>query len=119
MITGAVLSGVGIGVGAILTVVSNSKASAAETKWAALVSAGGPSACGSAALASGCGALSDTLKQRAEIGDAAIWTFVGAGALSVATAVYALTPRGKAVTAVQVAPLVGAYQNGLIVRGTW
>lgn len=120
VITGGVVAGVGLGLGAVFAVVSNGKASDAETKRATLAKTSGATACSSASPAAGCGALESTLRARAGLADASLWTFVGAGAVGAATLVYALAaPRAKVSAPVQVTPAIGAGLGGVVVHGAW
>ena len=119
VITGGALGGAGVVMGAVFAVLANAKASDAATKDAALVKIGASASCGGT-LSANCQALLTALRDQATLGNAAAWSFIGAGVVGAGTVVYALVaPRAVKASAMRVAPLVAADGGGIVVRGTW
>lgn len=117
---GGSLAGLGVLLGAVFTVVSNNKASDAAATRAGLVRVGGVGACGTASSAGTCADLHGLLQDRANFGDAAIWSFVAAGASGVGTAVYWLVAPASASKAdVGATVVVAPHSAGFAVQGTW
>lgn len=116
LVTGGVLAAGGLAAGIGLTVASNGKGNEAEAKRASLVKTKGAAACAQAS--SDCQSLHDLIGARSTLGSAAGWAFVGAGALGVGTLIYGLVAR-KAASAVQVTPVVGAREGGVLVQAAW
>lgn len=119
IIAGAAVAGVGVVAGAVLAVLANAKAGDAASEYDKHNSAG--SACGSPPPSSGpCAELWSARRAQATLGNAAAWSFIGAGAVGAGTLIYALAaPRAAKASAVRAAPLVAAGGGGLLLQGEW
>ncbi|AUX30774.1 MULTISPECIES: PEGA domain-containing protein [Sorangium] len=123
LIAGGAVAGAGVIAGVILTALAVGRDGDADEQRDALVREGGPAAC--AVDSPKCAALRDALEGAADLKNAALWTFVGAGAVGLATGAYALwgggAPRQGVATAraVTAAPVVTAGGGALLIRGTW
>jgi hypothetical protein len=118
IVTGASLTGAGITVGTVLAVVASGKASDANAKLATLPQPAGTSPC--AALASTCGAINSDRRTHDALSNASMGTFIGAGAVGLATLGYVLLARkGRPTTGVRVLPSVGARDGGIVLAGSW
>lgn len=117
LIAGGAVAGAGVVVGAILTVLAVGRDGDADAQREALVREGGGAAC--AVDSPRCVALRDTLEGAADLKNAALWTFVGAGAVGLATGAYALWGGGEPRPAVAAAPVVTAHGGALVIRGAW
>jgi hypothetical protein len=120
LVTGGAVTGVALVLGAAFAAVSNGKASSAASMNETLVRTGGPRACMTAGPAAGCADLVGVLKDRATFAGAALSSFVGAGAVGAATAIYALAALSSATRAnVRATPVVTGQGAGLILHGVW
>ncbi|WP_437638471.1 PEGA domain-containing protein [Sorangium sp. So ce854] len=117
LIAGGAVAGAGVVAGVILTVLAVGRDGDADARREALVREGGPAAC--AADSPRCAGLRDTLEGAADLKNAALWTFVGAGAVGLATGAYALWGGGAPRPAVAAAPVVTAHGGALVIRGAW
>ena len=119
IITGAVLGGVGLVLGAVFAGVSKADADDAATKRAAMLAVGVTAACGPTPSAA-CQSAQSALQGRATFGNAAAWSFIAAGAVGAGTLVYALAaPRASKTSGVRAAPLVVANGGGVVLQGEW
>jgi hypothetical protein len=119
IITGAVLGGVGVLLGAVFAGVSDAKASDAAAKTSAIVNMGAGAACGATPSAS-CQAIQSDGQGRATFANASAWSFIAGGAVGAATVIYALAaPRAPKTSGMRVLPLVAADGGGVVVRGEW
>jgi PEGA domain len=117
IVTGASVTGAGLVVGTILAVVAHGKASDANTQLATL-GPGSTSPC--AASASTCDTINGDRRARDALSDASMGTFIGAGAVALATLGYAIfTPKAKPAAGIRALPAVGAGRGGLVVSGAW
>jgi hypothetical protein len=116
LVAGGAAAGAGLVAGIIFTVVANGHASDAEAQRGALTAAGGPSVC--AAMTPACEELRSSMQGAADFGSAAIWSFVGAGVVGAATAIYGVTTARSAVQ-VGVGPTLMGQGGGVLVRGRW
>ncbi|MGK4004217.1 PEGA domain-containing protein [Sorangium sp. So ce1036] len=117
LVAGGVAAGAGVVAGVVLAVLAGGRDRDADVQRQVLVEAGGPAAC--AGEAPGCGALRDTLEDAADLKNAALWTFVGAGAVGLATGAYAIWGGSASRPGVAAAPVVTARGGALVIRGTW
>jgi hypothetical protein len=118
IISGAVLGGVGVLLGAVFAGVSDAKASDAAAKNGAIVMGVTP-ACGSVVSAN-CQAIQSAGQARATFANASAWSFIAGGAVGVATVIYAIAaPRAAKKSGARVVPLVAADGGGVVVRGEW
>jgi hypothetical protein len=120
-IAGFVTAGLGLAAGTALAIVSKTKADDADTQQAALQTQGA-AACGGARPAAACVSLHDARAARDTFANAALWTFVGAGAVTAGTLVYTfVVPRLAAPkpTGVSAVPVVSPQGAGLLVRGSF
>ncbi|KYF67063.1 hypothetical protein BE15_25390 [Sorangium cellulosum] len=117
LIAGGAVAGVGVVAGVILTVLAVGRDGDADAQREALVREGGATAC--AVDSPRCVALRDTLEGAADLKNAVLWTFVGAGAVGLATGAYALWGGGAPRPAVAAAPVVTAHGGALVIRGAW
>jgi hypothetical protein len=119
LITGTVIGGVGVVLGAVFAGVSSAKASDAATQYDTLVKTGGAAACGAVPSAS-CQALESAGRARATFANASAWSFVAGGAVGVATAIYALAGlRSNTTSGTRVTPTLTAGGGGVVVQGAW
>ena len=110
---------VALGLGVAFTVVANGKADDASTMRGNLAKIQ-PNACGSTPAATDCQTLHGLWSDRATFGNAAAWSFIGAGVLGVATVGFALLgPKRSSKTEIHAIPAVGPGTAGLIVHGAW
>jgi PEGA domain len=126
VIGGASVSAAALGTGIAFTVISNGRSSDAATLRTSLVNSSGPSVCDSATVGSQSSAgkdCRDIVSRRADrdaFGNAAFWSFIGAGAVGAGTLIYALTaPRTKTSSGLQALPVVSSAGGGMLVQGTW
>jgi hypothetical protein len=123
LIAGGAAAGVGVVLGAVFAGVSSSKASSVATQRTALMKTGTPVMCGVGAQAtSACADLADTVNAKRTFANASVWSFVGGGAVGVATLIYGLATPKRAAPAkpdVRVVPAAGPQGAGLELRGTW
>jgi hypothetical protein len=119
VIAGGAVTGVGIVMGSVLAVVSNGKATTAETTRSGLVVSNGSAACTGQGTPTSCSALQDAIRSKNAFGSAAAWSFIGAGTVGVATLIYALAAPKAAKAGVLVAPTVAAGGGGLTLAGAW
>lgn len=118
--TGASLAGAAAITGIIFTVVANGKAGAADQQRQDLVHAHGGPACTGATVPPECGVLSTTTDARATMSNVAVWSFIGAGTLGAATAIYALTARKREPPRdTQIMPIVTGTTAGIAIGGVW
>jgi hypothetical protein len=120
LIVGGALAGAGLITGVVLAVIANSKSNDAEAERAALVRAHGLAACSGSAPAAGCASADEAFDTRDALSNAAFWSFVGAGAIGLATGAYALlAPRSKQEAKVSMVLAPGPRGGGLAVGGTF
>ncbi|WP_438043112.1 hypothetical protein [Sorangium sp. So ce128] len=117
LIAGGAVAGAGLVAGVVLTVLAIGRDGDADTQREALVRDDGPAACASDSPR--CAALRDELEGAADLKNAALWTFVGAGAVGLATGAYALWAPRAPRPAVMAAPVVTAGGGALVIRGAW
>lgn len=116
LIAGLAASALGIGMGIGFSVVSNARANDAADLLERLVKDGGARPCLMPAHADRCGEVDSALAARDVLGDAAAWSFIGAGIAGASTVIYVLITSKRRV---QAAPVVSAGAGGLVVSGTW
>jgi hypothetical protein len=63
-----------------------------------------------------CGEVDSALAARDVFGNAAAWSFIGAGIAGASTVIYVLVTQKRRV---QAAPVVSPGTGGLVVSGTW
>ena len=120
IVTGSVLAGGGLIAGAVLAAVSEGKASTAGVLMNQIEQKSGKNACGAGPVPAQCAALHAAREPQYAFGNAALWTFVGAGTVGVATMVYALiAPRRAQTTGLRVVPAVAPQGAAAVVSGTW
>ncbi|WP_437977701.1 PEGA domain-containing protein [Sorangium sp. So ce295] len=117
LIAGGAVAGAGVIAGVVLTVLAVGRDGDADTQREALVRDDGPAACASDSPR--CAALRDELEGAADLKSAALWTFVGAGAMGLATGAYALWAPRASRPAVVAAPVVTAGGGALVIQGAW
>jgi PEGA domain len=127
--TGFVVTGLGLGLGAAFAILSKIKATDADTQAQSIagVSGSNPKACAGASPSTECSTLGGLRASEATFADAALWTFVAAGAVGAGTLIYtfaiphaASTPKGalKASRA-QLIPLAGPGVGGVLLKGAF
>lgn len=123
LVVGASAATVGVVLGVAFTVVSNSKSSQAAVFRSDLVARDGAAACSHAANAVDCGNLHGLLVDQATFANAAVWSFIAAGAFAAGTGVYALWPAAKpkpaSVAGFRVVPTFSAQGAGVVVAGAF
>jgi tetratricopeptide (TPR) repeat protein len=123
LIGGASAATLGTVLGAVFTVVANTKSSQAAALRGSLVARAGGPACGppSPENAPDCGKLYGTLTSQSTFANAAAWSFIASGAVALGTGAYALWPvvRGKrpAAASVHALPTLSARSGGIVVAG--
>jgi hypothetical protein len=119
IVGGTALTALLLGSGIVFTVVSNGKASDADTKLSELHAAGGSRPCLSGKLAADCATLASLNQSSDTFHNLAIVGYAAAGAVGLATLAYALVPSKKAPPRVglTVAPLLGGGVGGLMMSG--
>jgi hypothetical protein len=119
IITGAVLGGAGIVLGAVFAGLANGKASDVAAQHDAIVKIGATAACGST-LSAGCEALQNARHDQVTFANASAWSFIAGGTVGAATVIYALAaPRTAKRSGMRVSPLVVAGGGGMVIRGEW
>lgn len=118
LITGGVVTGLAVVAGVVFTAMANGKASDADIKLADVVKQRGGSACAQAD-AIGCVELHDARTAQQTLGSAAAWSFIGAGAVGMATIAYALLAPKATTSGMVVAPVVTGTQGGLVLGGSF
>jgi hypothetical protein len=120
LVTGGVAAGAALIAGVVFVVVSSGKSSDARAQLGTLRAARGEGACTGTSAPAECASLKDTLAAKDTFANLALWSFVGAGALGIGTAVYALTSHGGAKkTGIRGAPIVTAHGGGVVIGGAW
>jgi tetratricopeptide (TPR) repeat protein len=123
LVAGASAATVGIVLGVAFTVVSNSKSSQATVFRSDLVARDGAAACSHAANAVDCGNLHGLLVDQATFANAAVWSFIAAGAFAAGTGVYALWPAAKqkpaSAAGFRAVPTFDAQGAGVVVAGAF
>ena len=105
--------------GIVFTVVSNGKARDAEDRIATLKFGNGEQPCRVSTL--GCDETLALREDQGAFANAAAWTFIGAGALGIATTIYALaapsssTPAGR----LRAAPVIAGGGPGIVIATDW
>jgi len=116
----AVVSGVlaagGLAAGVGLTVAANGKGRDAATLRAKL--GGGRSTCAGTTTGADCGTLADALRSQGTLAKAALGSFVIGGAFAAAGVGLGVWASAKAAP-VQVVPVMGAAERGVVVVGSW
>ena len=119
IVGGVALSAVGLVSGIVFTVVSNGKASDADAKLNELHTVGGSRPCVSGKLAADCATLASLNQSSDTFHNLAIVGYSAAGAVGIATLIYALAPSQKESSRVglTVVPLLGGGACGLTLSG--
>ena len=119
LIGGAALTAIFLAGGVAFTVVSNGKASDADTMLGELQSRGGAAPCQSGPLVSDCETLADLNRESVTFHDLAIAGYVAAGITAAATLTYGLWPKGKAPERVgmRAVPWIGGGSGGVVLTG--
>jgi hypothetical protein len=118
LIAGGSVAGAALVTAVVFTALANGKASSAASTRAAVIKAGGSSACG--APSASCQDLHGLMQDQATYGNVAAWSFIGAGAVGAATVIYGLVaPRTAKPADVPVVPVVTPKSAGLAVGGHW
>ena len=127
IIVGAAGAVIGIGLGAVFTVIANGAASDADDG----TPPGDSSACLDPAIATQCSELQSSLKKSDTFSNLAMGSFIAGGVLAIGTVAYVLfAPRGMLTTSttttgasgpvtVSATPVMGADGGGLFLKGTW
>ncbi len=119
IITGAVLGGAGVILGAVFAGLSSAKANQARTQLDTMAKMGPTAACGPMPSAQ-CQAVQSAGEARATFGNASAWSFIAGGAVGTATLIYALAaPRAAKASGTLVAPTLTTGGGGVVVRGEW
>jgi len=115
IIGGSAGAGAALITGIALTAVANGKASKARDEASQV-----KGTCPLPPPTTGpCADLASLFRQRASFSNAAVWSFIGAGALGAATVIYVVATRSAPKAAVRAAPIVTASGGGLTVAGAW
>jgi hypothetical protein len=118
---GGVTGGALMVTGVIYAVSSNESAGQAKRLHASLLKAHGSNACTVPENAADCGQLDTLRAEQNASADVALGTLLAGGTVTAATLVYyaVLASKQPATPAVQVFPVAGAGNAGLLVRGQW
>jgi len=116
LIAGGAIAGVAAIAGGVFTGLSFSEASTAKSKYGAVPTAGCPAVPPSTGT---CADLKAALDSKNLYANVALYSFVAAGAVGIATAVYGLVGARPARTGLLVAPLVTAQSGGVFVEGSF
>jgi len=117
VLAGGVVAGVAAITGAVFVGLSFSEAGTANSKRAAVPQAGCPIPAPSSGT---CADLKGALDSKNLFANAALWSFVGAGAVGVATLIYGLAGSSRgAQSGLLVTPAVTAQGGGLFVSGSF
>ena len=121
LITGGVVTGLAVVAGVVFTVLANGKATDAQTQLSSLVQSNGSAACTGTQVPTGCSELHNMDHAKDTFANAALWSFVGGGAVGAATLIFAIAaaPAGPPKAGVRVAPIVTAQGGGVMVGGSW
>ncbi|MDI1480234.1 hypothetical protein [Polyangium sp. y55x31] len=119
LVAGGVTAGVGILGGVVLTALSKGRAGEAAAKAESL--AGENDAyCTSNPGAGACPELIRLKNEQNQLGEAALWSFVGGGVIALGTLVYGLSgPKLRATGSVYALPAVSSQGGSLVVLGTF
>ena len=121
-----ILLGVGYGAtalgvvgGAAFTVLSNSKAADAEDETTALKMVRGEQPC--RVSRPECDSILTLTQDQGVFANAAVWSFIGAGALGIATTVYAVAASSGSTSAgrLRVAPVIADRRTGIVIATDW
>jgi tetratricopeptide (TPR) repeat protein len=119
IITGAVLGGAGVILGAVFAGLSNARASDAAAKHDAILKMGPTAACGPMP-STDCQAFESAGRARVAFANASAWSFIAGSAVGAATVIYALAaPRAAKASGARVAPTLAAGGGGVVVQGEW
>lgn len=120
LVTGGVAAGAALIAGVAFAVASTAKSSEAREQVGTLRAADGAGACSGTDATAECASIRDAIGSKDTFANLALWSFVGAGALGIGTALYALTSAGSAKkTGLQAAPIVTAHSGGVAIGGAW
>jgi hypothetical protein len=123
-VAGFITAGAAAGLGGAMAVLAALKAGEADTKYQALVMKHDPNLCAGSNPSADCIALHDARKSRDTFADVALWSFVGAGAVTAGTLIYTFAvPQApapsKPATTMRVLPAAGPGGGGLLVQGSF
>lgn len=120
LVTGGVAAGAAVLAGVAFAVISNGKSSDVQAQLGTLRSTNGARACTGPSIAAACTTVQDTIGAKDTFANLALWSFVGAGALGIGTAVYGLVaPQGTKNSEVRAVPIVTANGGGIVIGGAW
>ena len=123
LITGGVVTGLAVVAGVVFTVIANGKASDVDSLAASLKQLGATRPC--QANADTCISIDSKLRAQGAFSNAAMGSFITAGALAIGTLGYALfAPRGQGGEVskgakTRVVPMLTSQQGGVLVMGAW
>lgn len=118
IVAGASVAGAALLVGTVLALVADGKASSANAALAMLPPNGSALPCQT--QASTCATINSDRHARDALSNASMGTFIGAGAVGLATLGYALlAPKTRPSTGLQVLPAMGAGRGGVALMGVW
>jgi tetratricopeptide (TPR) repeat protein len=118
LVTGGVLAGAGIVMGAVLAALANGKAGAADQEHIAQEKSFGSDAC--AGKPARCNTLYGLRQDAATFGNIAAGSFIGAGVAGSATLIYALVAPGrKPKLGVRAIPIVTGSSGAVVFTGNW
>ena len=121
MIVSGVIAAGGLAAGIGLTVAANGKSADADALGARLPGRSSCAGAPEAAVAADCKALRSTLTEQSTLRNAALVSFATGGALALVTAglgVWKLKAPTRA-GALQITPVLGSRDGGIIIGGTW
>ena len=113
-------SAASLGLGIVMTLVSNGKSADADTQRAAILQSGGQCAKPGSSFVGKCAEMKNSLESLDTTANVASVAYVASGLLLIGAVTYALLPPPKPQTGwVRAAPVVGAGSGGIVVTGAW
>lgn len=118
VVSGVAITSLGLGVGVVLAALSSGKAADADAQLAALTKSGTHGICQTHARE--CDSIDSALRGRDSLANGAMGSFIGAGAVGLATLGYVLfRPKAARTTGVKVIPAMAAGYGGVSIVGAW
>lgn len=117
-VSGVAITGLGLGVGVVLAVLSGGKAADADAQLATLTKSGTHGVCQT--HANECDSIDSALRGRDTLANGAMGSFIGAGAVGLATLGYVLfTSKASRNTGVKVIPAMATGYGSVSIVGAW
>jgi tetratricopeptide (TPR) repeat protein len=115
-----VASAASLGLGAVMTIVSNGKSTDAGAQRAAILQGGGQCAKPESSFIGPCAGMKSSLKSLDTTANVARIAYAGSGLLLIGAVTYALLPPPNPQAGwVRAAPVIGTGNGGIVVMGAW